>query len=71
MSALGDEEGDGAMSQIVKPHWLTDRIRHGGEPDPVAERVAANRSAFRCGEYQPVGAGRVVGEVLVDHVGKP
>ena len=29
-SALGDEEGDVAMPKIVKPDWLTYRIRLGG-----------------------------------------
>ena len=66
---MGDEERDMAMPQIVEPHRLADGVCDGGEPESAAEGVAADGSAFGCGEDQPVGAGRVVGEVLVDDVG--
>jgi hypothetical protein len=67
--ALGDEEGDVAVTEVMEPHRLTDRVVDGWEPESAAECVATDGSAFGCGEHQPVGAGRVVAEVLVDQVG--
>ena len=60
-----------AVPEIVEPHGLTDRVRDGGEPDAVTERVAPDGSAFGCGEDQPVRSGGMVVEVLVDDVGEP
>jgi len=71
VGAFGDEERDVAVSEVVEPHRLADRAGHGGEPDPGSEAVAADGAAFRGGEEQPVGSGRVVVEVLVDDVGEP
>jgi len=71
VSTFSGEEGKVAMAQIVKPHRLPDRIRHGWEPDTAAERVATDGAAFGGGEEQPVGSGRVVGEVLIDDLGQP
>ena len=68
---MGDEERDVAVTEVMEPHRLTYGVVDGWEPESAAERVAADGSAFGSGEDQPVGPGRVVGEVLVDDLGQP
>ncbi|NOX23942.1 MAG: hypothetical protein GXP36_12775 [Actinobacteria bacterium] len=60
-----------AVSEVVEAHGLADRCCDGREPDPGPEGVPPDGAAFRCGEEQPVGSERVVGEVLVDDLGEP
>jgi hypothetical protein len=54
VGALGDEEGDVAVAEVVEPHRWADRVCDGGEPEAAAEGVAADGSAFGGGEDQPV-----------------
>ena len=46
VGAFGDEEGDVAVTQVVEPHRLADRVAGGGEPESAAECVAADGPAF-------------------------
>ena len=71
VGALGDEKRDVAVAEIVESHRLADRVVDGAEPDAGPKGVAADRSASWGGEEQAVGAGRMVCEVLVDHVWQP
>ncbi len=40
LGALGDEERDVALSEVVEPHRLTDGGGYGTEHCPAAKRVA-------------------------------
>ena len=71
MSALGDEERDVAVAEVVEPHRLSNGVCNGREPEAAAECVAPEGSTFGCGEDQPVGSGGMVFEMLLDDVGEP
>ena len=61
VGTLGDEEGDVAVTEVMEPHRLTDRVVDGWEPESAAEGVASDGATLRCGEDQSFWACRICG----------
>jgi len=70
VGALGDEEGDVAVAEVVEAHGFSHRLFDGGFPVAGAEAAASQGPVFGCGEDEPV-VGGPGGQVLVEGVGEP
>jgi hypothetical protein len=57
------------MSEVMESHRKANGIGNSGEPESAAEGVAADGSAFGCGEDQPFWAGWMGGEVFGEEIG--